>query len=176
MASIPLKGAVGSYSAVPDAEGEGHELRHLQEPVQSTGYSNFEQRSHGYSNLEQQNTEYSNYEQQNYGQLNYPPQKSVRQLGTFSPRNRAFFVVEALWSLVPLIFIVITIIAASLNNKRTSSTGHSIEEVLLLLPTIFPIVFAALMGRFFQTFALYRAERGIELVVSSNRPLIASHF
>jgi hypothetical protein len=41
--------------------------------------------------------------------------------------------------------------------------GAAMLRVIPFLPTIFPIVYAALMGKFFKALALYRAERGVTL-------------
>lgn len=60
---------------------------------------------------------------------------------------------------------VVAAIAAYVNDKPITSTGAHVEKILPLLPSIFPIVFAALMGKFFKHFALYRAERGVTLLV-----------
>ncbi|KAF2144246.1 uncharacterized protein K452DRAFT_223729, partial [Aplosporella prunicola CBS 121167] len=55
------------------------------------------------------------------------------------------------------------IIAGSLDQKPTSAFGAKVQQALLLAPTVFPIIFAALMGKFFRTYGLYRAERGVTL-------------
>jgi hypothetical protein len=41
--------------------------------------------------------------------------------------------------------------------------GYKLEQTLLLSPTIFPLIFAALMGRFFRHLGVYLAERGTTL-------------
>jgi hypothetical protein len=50
-----------------------------------------------------------------------------------------------------------------LDGEEVSAYGSRLQEALLLSPTIFPILFAALMGRCFKYLGLYRAERGIQL-------------
>lgn len=54
-------------------------------------------------------------------------------------------------------------IAARLDGKEVSAYGRKLEETLLLSPTIFPLIFAALMGRFFRHVGVYLAERGTTL-------------
>ena len=44
-----------------------------------------------------------------------------------------------------------------------SDYGHKLEQTLLLSPTIFPLIFAALMGRFFRHLGLWLAQRGTTL-------------
>jgi hypothetical protein len=53
--------------------------------------------------------------------------------------------------------------AARLDGKEVSAYGYKLEETLLLSPTIFPLIFAALMGRFFRHLGVYLAERGTTL-------------
>jgi hypothetical protein len=53
--------------------------------------------------------------------------------------------------------------AARLDGKEVSNYGSRLEETLLLSPTIFPLIFAALMGRFFRHLGVYLAERGTTL-------------
>jgi hypothetical protein len=53
--------------------------------------------------------------------------------------------------------------AARLDGKEISVYGEKLEETLLLSPTIFPLIFAALMGRFFRHLGVYLAERGTTL-------------
>ncbi|KAJ4371591.1 hypothetical protein N0V83_004810 [Neocucurbitaria cava] len=53
--------------------------------------------------------------------------------------------------------------AARLNGKEVSDYGSRLTETLLLSPTIFPLIFAALMGRFFRHLGVYLAERGTTL-------------
>jgi hypothetical protein len=50
-----------------------------------------------------------------------------------------------------------------LDGKEISEYGYKLEETLLLSPTIFPVIFAALMGRFFRHLGGYLAERGTTL-------------
>jgi hypothetical protein len=65
------------------------------------------------------------------------------------------------------VFAVVAIIAAYVNNKPITPAGAHTEKILPLLPTIFPIVFAAIVGKLFKNFALYRAERGVRLLVGA---------
>lgn len=63
----------------------------------------------------------------------------------------------------PLTFIVLAILVARQDGKQTSEYLTRLKQALLLLPTIFPILFAAQVGHCFRQFGLYRAERGIGL-------------
>jgi hypothetical protein len=62
---------------------------------------------------------------------------------------------------------VVALMAAYVDNKPITPAGAHVEKILPLLPTIFPIAFAAIMGKLFKHFALYRAERGVRLMVGS---------
>jgi hypothetical protein len=59
-------------------------------------------------------------------------------------------------------------LAYRLDGKELSSHGKHIQEAILLGPTLFPLAFAALAGRSLKRIALWRAERGTTLGVSSN--------
>jgi hypothetical protein len=59
--------------------------------------------------------------------------------------------------------IALALTAARLDGKGVSSYGYRLSETLLLSPTIFPLIFAALMGRFFRHLGLWLAERGTTL-------------
>ncbi|XPS69052.1 hypothetical protein M3J09_001333 [Ascochyta lentis] len=62
-------------------------------------------------------------------------------------------------ALTPLFFLIIAGICLSLNNKRTSKYGEDIKAITLVLPTIFPIVYAAILGKILRRVALFKAER-----------------
>lgn len=64
-------------------------------------------------------------------------------------------------------------IAARLDDQYVSRYGEHLQQVLLLSPTIFPVIFAALMGRCFKYMGLFLAERGttlgrLEQLIGSN--------
>ncbi|KAF1977382.1 hypothetical protein BU23DRAFT_452372 [Bimuria novae-zelandiae CBS 107.79] len=63
----------------------------------------------------------------------------------------------------PLMFIALALIAARLDGKEVSQYGEHLQQVLLLSPTIFPVIFAALMGRCFKYLGLFLVERGTTL-------------
>lgn len=113
-----------------------------------------------------------------------PTELSGRTLGLWNAGRIFTSFGSVILSLVPIFFIgkhcynqtldvtnsltfkVVAIIAASLNHKPTSVPyGSDLERLLILLPTLFPIAFAAIMGRFFKTVGLYWAERGVSLGV-----------
>jgi hypothetical protein len=50
-----------------------------------------------------------------------------------------------------------------LDGKEVTDYGYKLEQTLLLSPTIFPVIFAALMGRCFKYIGLFLAERGTTL-------------
>jgi hypothetical protein len=66
-------------------------------------------------------------------------------------------------TLIPLMFIVLGLCAASLDQKPISSFGENVAEGLRFSPTIFPIVFAAIAGRLMRCIAQWLAERGAKL-------------
>ena len=60
----------------------------------------------------------------------------------------------------PCLFIALGISAAYLNGRPLSSYGQRVEEAARLGPTIFPIVFVAIVARFNTHLAHWQAERG----------------
>jgi hypothetical protein len=62
-----------------------------------------------------------------------------------------------------LTLVALALTAARLDGNEVSGYGYKLEETLLLSPTIFPLIFAALMGRFFRHLGVYLAERGTTL-------------
>lgn len=68
-----------------------------------------------------------------------------------------------LWFNILTGHIALALVAARLNEKTVSDYGHKLEQTLLLSPTVFPILFAALMGRCFKHVGLFLAERGTTL-------------
>ncbi|KAK2787597.1 hypothetical protein FQN53_005047 [Emmonsiellopsis sp. PD_33] len=92
-------------------------------------------------------------------------------------KSLGYVVMRSIWdfliAIVPIAFIVIALLAASIDGDLRSKRGDQIQVATTLIPTIFPIVFAALMGHFFRIYGTYRAERGVRL--GTLEQLIGSH-
>jgi len=73
------------------------------------------------------------------------------------------FFVDLILTFLPLVFIVLAFAALSVDNEPLSRKGHVVEVAAKLGPSIFPILFAAVVGRLMRTLALWRAERGTSL-------------
>jgi len=52
-----------------------------------------------------------------------------------------------------------------LNNKAESSDGESILQAMSVIATLWPILFAAVVGPLVKAVALYKAEKGTKLGV-----------
>lgn len=52
------------------------------------------------------------------------------------------------------------------NNKAESDGGNVIRQAMAVTATLWPILFAAVLGPMLKAVALYRAERGVKLGVS----------
>lgn len=74
-------------------------------------------------------------------------------------------IVDIVLCLTPLSFVVLAGIALSLDGKPLSALGGHVEAWALLSPTIFPLVFAAVVGRALNFFARLRLEQGSSLAV-----------
>ncbi|KAK2933555.1 hypothetical protein FoTM2_004797 [Fusarium oxysporum f. sp. vasinfectum] len=74
-------------------------------------------------------------------------------LGKSSPSRILRISTPALLLVVPLTYIILLVIVASLHNKKKSSFGENTLEALQLAATIWPISFAAVIGPFLKTLA-----------------------
>ena len=73
-----------------------------------------------------------------------------------------FFQVE---ELVLTESVAMGVMTANLDGKALSDLGDMVQRATLLGPTVFPIMFAALVGSTLKTFARFRAEHGARLGV-----------
>ncbi|KAF2264690.1 hypothetical protein CC78DRAFT_463206 [Lojkania enalia] len=85
------------------------------------------------------------------------------QVATLTPLRTFIIVFDALLASAPIMFIALALVAARIDGHDVSGYGIRLRQTLLLSPTIFPIIFAALMSRCFKHIGLYLAERGITL-------------
>ncbi|KAH7079157.1 hypothetical protein BKA63DRAFT_259660 [Paraphoma chrysanthemicola] len=82
---------------------------------------------------------------------------------------------DALLVLLPVYFILLGAAAAVLHKNPTAGNafGTKVEFAMDLGPTMFPIIFAAIIGRSMKMIARYLAERGAKL--STLELMMASH-
>lgn len=69
--------------------------------------------------------------------------------------------------------IVLLAMMVSLHGKKQSSFGDTVLEVLSVASSLWPILFAAVLGPLLKSIALFRAERGISVrlpVVPADQP------
>ncbi|KAF3048542.1 hypothetical protein E8E11_008630 [Didymella keratinophila] len=93
-------------------------------------------------------TKYSNYN------ASFTPDKPAvndwpvnsQQVAVLTPLRGSILVFDVLLASTPLLFIVLALLVARLNDKAPPATNGKLEEMLLYTPTIFPLLFAALMG------------------------------
>ncbi|KAH8684987.1 hypothetical protein BGZ61DRAFT_495278 [Ilyonectria robusta] len=78
---------------------------------------------------------------------------------------------DRIWDLVltflPLCFIALAFVAIRLDNQPHSQFGQRVVELTRLSPTIYPILFAAIVSRFYKALARWYLEKpgGIRLAV-----------
>jgi hypothetical protein len=60
---------------------------------------------------------------------------------------------------------VIASLCLSLNKKPVSLFGENLKAITLLSPTIFPIVYAAILGKMLRRIGLFKAERSATIGV-----------
>ncbi|KAG5659471.1 hypothetical protein KAF25_002030 [Fusarium avenaceum] len=68
--------------------------------------------------------------------------------------------VHAILLVVPITYLVLLGIVGRLGGQKRNSFGDNVLEVLQLASTLWPISFAAVLGPFLKTLALFRAEKG----------------
>lgn len=56
--------------------------------------------------------------------------------------------------------------SVTLDKQPTSQTGSVAQQAISLSPTVFPIMFAAIIGKLLRATGLYLAEREIKLGVT----------
>ncbi|CAH0045403.1 unnamed protein product [Clonostachys solani] len=74
---------------------------------------------------------------------------------------------EILLTLLPIFFIVLCILALLLDGRPLSNHGQAVLDIARLIPTAYPIVFAAIASRFYKGLARWYIERpnGVNLAV-----------
>lgn len=70
---------------------------------------------------------------------------------------------DIIQTLLPVVFLAFCICALALDRKPPSSFGSNIIAGSKLGPTIFPIIFAAIVGRLMRAIAHWKAETGTRL-------------
>ncbi|RPB07547.1 hypothetical protein P167DRAFT_598319 [Morchella conica CCBAS932] len=70
---------------------------------------------------------------------------------------------EVIVTCVPLLFIILAFCANSLDGKQLSQWGEKLQQVAKYGSTIFPILFASVLGMAIRSIARWRVERGTTL-------------
>ncbi|KAH6621748.1 hypothetical protein C7974DRAFT_210334 [Boeremia exigua] len=111
--------------------------------------------------------------------LVHQPQKhesNDSRVGTLtrSPSKRWFSLCgDILLSLTPLFFLVLASLSLHLNHQTKSAFGDKVRAMTSLSPTIFPIIYAAILGTVLRRIGLYKAERSA--TVGTIERLIGCH-
>ncbi|KAI1066960.1 hypothetical protein LB507_011335 [Fusarium sp. FIESC RH6] len=81
--------------------------------------------------------------------------------------TRIIWVWNIVLTLVPMSFIALAIIVVTLDGQMESSFGQHVLELTKLSPSLYPILFAAVVGRFYKNLARYCLEQsgGVRLAV-----------
>jgi hypothetical protein len=108
---------------------------------------------------------------------------AYRTLKRSATRQWFSTIFDTVLSLVPLFFLgkysylnsskvkltdtaVIAILCLCLNGQQLSPYGQNVKAITLLSPTIFPIIYAAILGKVLRRIGLYKAERSSTIGVS----------
>lgn len=71
---------------------------------------------------------------------------------------------------------VIAILCLCLDKKPLSAYGQNIKAITLFSPTTFPIVYAAILGKFLRRIGLFKAERSSKIGVRARMDLAMLHM
>jgi hypothetical protein len=71
-----------------------------------------------------------------------------------------FLIYDVILTILPLLFVGLAIAIARLDGQSESAWGYAVMQASILGPTIWPILFAAVVGSTLQYIALYQAECG----------------
>lgn len=88
-----------------------------------------------------------------------------RPLEPYTSKKLLGLLAELLVCLAPIAFLILAVLAKGLDGHEISGYGENVKEWTLLSPTIFPLVFAAVVGRSLHNVVRYRLERGCTLKV-----------
>ena len=66
-------------------------------------------------------------------------------------------------TLLPVLFFALAIIALRLDGKDVSAFGDHYLQAIRYGPTVFPIIFAAIVARLMRSLALWKCEKGSSL-------------
>lgn len=61
--------------------------------------------------------------------------------------------------------IVLAAFSISLDSRPKSAFGEQVKAAVLFSPTVFGIMYAAIMGKLLRRVGVYKAERGVKLKV-----------
>ncbi|KAF3006632.1 hypothetical protein E8E13_007746 [Curvularia kusanoi] len=86
-----------------------------------------------------------------------------QQVAALTPLRGTIFAFDIVLASSPFLFIVLALKVAKLDGQVPDALSERLQEMLLFTPTIFPLLFAALMGRFFRHLGIWLAERGTTL-------------
>jgi hypothetical protein len=106
-------------------------------------------------------------------------------------KRRTLLCGDVLFSLTPLFFLgeylkvlvapvmlikrVLASLSLYLNHQSKSTFGDKVKATTLLSPTIFPIIYAAILGTALRRIGLYKAERSATVGVSVERRDLSIH-
>jgi hypothetical protein len=62
----------------------------------------------------------------------------------------------------------LAIAVLQLNDEPLSDHGKTIQRLMALGPTLYPLVYAAVCGRYLRSFAIWLVERGTTIEVSAS--------
>lgn len=126
----------------------------------STAYRGYHEDNHGFVD-----DSLANLNNPNHQTATRPRRSHTTPLPWRAPcgLEMVIFIGDLILTFTPCVFLVLAFQALSVDHKPISRHGEVIEEAAKLGPTLFPIIFAAVVGRLMRCYALWRAEHGTSL-------------
>ncbi|OIW25465.1 hypothetical protein CONLIGDRAFT_648490 [Coniochaeta ligniaria NRRL 30616] len=78
--------------------------------------------------------------------------------------NMTFYIMASLSIILPLLFLLLGLFIILMNGKSITSSWGSLQDVIKVAISAWPIVFAAVVAQVFKAWATYKVERGIKLM------------
>ncbi|KAB5518905.1 hypothetical protein GE09DRAFT_506976 [Coniochaeta sp. 2T2.1] len=78
--------------------------------------------------------------------------------------NMTFYIMASLSIILPLLFLILGLFIILMKGKSVTSHWGSLQDIIKVAISAWPIVFAAVVAQVFKAWATYKVERGIKLM------------
>ncbi|KAL2821317.1 hypothetical protein BDW59DRAFT_174183 [Aspergillus cavernicola] len=86
-----------------------------------------------------------------------------QRLKSNASENKLSTAINCILAFLPLIFLGLAVLVLAINGREVNERRDAVIQATRLGPTVFPIVFAAIVGSMMRNYALWRAQNGAAL-------------